>query len=33
MRRLLTPVTAGVNAAKHVVWFLSYHAQGQRPSR
>jgi hypothetical protein len=33
MRRLLTPVNAGVNAARHVLWYLSYHAQGQRPGR
>ena len=33
MRRLLTPVNAGVNAAKHVLWYVSYHAQGQRPGR
>ena len=34
MRRLLSPVNAGVNAARHVFWFISYHAQGsQRPGR
>ena len=34
MRRLLTPVNAGVSAARHVLWYLSYHAQRQqRPSR
>lgn len=34
MRRLLTPVNAGVNAARHVLWYISYHAQGsQRPGR
>ena len=33
MRRLLTPVTAGVSAARHVLWYISYHAQGQRTSR
>jgi hypothetical protein len=26
MRRLLTPVNAGVSAARHVLWYLSYHA-------
>jgi hypothetical protein len=26
MRRLLTPVNAGVSAARHVFWYLSYHA-------
>jgi hypothetical protein len=30
MRRLLTPVTAGVSAARHVLWYLSYHAAGDR---
>lgn len=34
MRRLLTPVNASVSAARHVLWYLSYHAQRQqRPSR
>ncbi len=26
VRRLLTPVNAGVSAARHVFWYLSYHA-------
>jgi hypothetical protein len=26
MRRLLTPVNASVSAARHVLWYLSYHA-------
>jgi hypothetical protein len=26
MRRLLTPVNAGVSAARHVLWYLTYHA-------
>jgi hypothetical protein len=26
MRRILTPVNAGVSAARHVFWFLSYHS-------
>ena len=26
MSRLLSPVTAGVSAARHVLWYLSYHA-------
>lgn len=30
MRRLLTPVNAGVSAARHVFWYLSYHAAGDR---
>jgi len=29
MRRLLSPVNVGVSAARHVLWYLSYHA-GQR---
>ena len=33
MRRLLTPVNAGVSAARHVLWYISYHAQGQRTGR
>jgi hypothetical protein len=33
-RRLFTPVTAGVSAARHVFWYLSYHtAARQRPER
>jgi hypothetical protein len=26
MRRLLSPVNVGVTAARHVLWYLSYHA-------
>ena len=26
MRRLLTPVNASVSAARHVLWYLSYHS-------
>jgi hypothetical protein len=26
VHRLLTPVNAGVSAARHVLWYLSYHA-------
>jgi hypothetical protein len=34
MRSLLSPVNVGVNAARHVIWYLSYHASGpHRPSR
>ena len=33
MRRLLSPVNAGVNAARHVLWFISYHAGGSRQHR
>jgi hypothetical protein len=30
MSRLFAPVTAGVTAARHVLWYLSYHAGNQR---
>jgi len=30
MRRLLSPVNAGVSAARHLLWYLSYHAGGPR---
>jgi hypothetical protein len=26
VRRLLSPVSVGVSAARHVLWYLSYHA-------
>jgi hypothetical protein len=26
MRRLLSPVNVGVSAARHVLWYLSYHS-------
>jgi len=26
MRRLLSPVRGGVSAARHVLWYLSYHS-------
>jgi hypothetical protein len=26
MRRLLSPVNAGVGVARHVLWYLSYHS-------
>jgi hypothetical protein len=26
VRRFLSPVTVGVSAARHVLWYLSYHA-------
>jgi hypothetical protein len=26
VRRLLSPVNVGVSAARHVLWYLSYHA-------
>jgi hypothetical protein len=29
VKRLLSPVNVGVSAARHVLWYLSYHA-GQR---
>jgi hypothetical protein len=31
MRRLLSPVSVGVNAARHVLWYLSYHATPRQP--
>jgi len=34
MQRLLAPVNAGMSAARHVLWYLSYHAAGdRRPER
>ena len=30
VRRFLSPVNVGVSAARHVLWYLSYHA-GARP--
>lgn len=30
MRRLLSPVNAGMSAARHLIWYLSYHASGSR---
>jgi len=34
MRRLLSPVSVGVGAARHVFWYLSYHSSPrQRPER
>ncbi len=32
MRRLLSPVNVGVSAARHVLWYLSYHSPRQRPA-
>jgi hypothetical protein len=26
MRRLLSPMNVGVSAARHVLWYVSYHA-------
>jgi hypothetical protein len=31
MRRLLSPVNVGVNAARHVLWYLSYHTGPRQP--
>jgi hypothetical protein len=32
MRRLISPVNAGVSAARHLLWFVRYHTSGsQRP--
>jgi hypothetical protein len=33
MRMLLTPVSAGVSAARHVLWYLSYHAAPRQRNR
>jgi hypothetical protein len=31
MRRLLTPVNAGMSAARHLIWYISYHTASDRP--
>jgi hypothetical protein len=31
MRRLLAPVNVGVSAARHVLWYLSYHSGPRQP--
>jgi hypothetical protein len=31
MRRLFTPASAGINAARHLVWYLGYQISGSRP--
>jgi hypothetical protein len=34
MRRLLTPWSIGVNAARHIAWYVSYQVSGEtRPRR
>jgi hypothetical protein len=33
MRRLLSPMSAGVSAAKHVLWYLGYHSGVSRQPR
>jgi hypothetical protein len=34
MKRLLTPWSLGVNAARHVAWYVSYQVNGEtRPRR
>jgi hypothetical protein len=33
MRRLLAPATAGINAARHVVRYLTYQMSGPRQDR
>jgi hypothetical protein len=30
MHRLLSPMNAGVSAARHVLWYVRYHAAGPR---
>jgi hypothetical protein len=29
MKRLLAPAAIGLNAARHVAWFVSYHVSGE----
>lgn len=29
----MAPVNAGVNAARHVLWYISYHSQGPKGSQ
>jgi hypothetical protein len=29
MRRILTPLTVGVGATRHLLWYLSYHVTGE----
>ena len=29
MKRLLAPATFGLNAARHVAWYVSYHVSGE----
>jgi hypothetical protein len=31
MRRLFTPASAGIDAARHRVWYLGYQISGTRP--
>lgn len=31
VRRLISPVTVGVSAARHVLWYLSYYAGPRNP--
>jgi hypothetical protein len=33
MRRLLSPVNAGVSAARHVLWYVHYHATHPQQDR
>jgi hypothetical protein len=30
MRRILSPTVAGLNAARHIVWYLNYQISGAR---
>jgi len=30
MRKLLTPASAGLSAARHIVWYLGYQISGSR---
>jgi hypothetical protein len=33
MSRILQPTVAGMNAARHLVWYLNYQISGARNSR
>jgi hypothetical protein len=33
MKRLLTPVNAGISAARHLAWYLSYQVGNNRNGR
>jgi hypothetical protein len=33
MRRILVPVTFGVNAARHLAWYVSYQVSGEARRR
>jgi hypothetical protein len=33
MKRLLTPAFAGISAARHLVWYVSYRINGESSAR